>query len=148
MNLSNPFGVAGVDCQRDRPTAESCPHASNALTGTSRSPSSTNQQSLQCYIRMPANSDRHWCGRAAPVIGEVPSDPFSISLASTSASRALRGQSCRLGITTAHKSTGTACLLMDGIGNWLDEVWTVVDPVPPACAEESRKGQVNAVHGS
>jgi hypothetical protein len=148
MNLSNPFDIESDGCQRDRPTAESCPRASNARTGTSRSPSSTNQQSLQCYIRMPANSGRQWCSRAAQVIGDVPSYPFSISLASTSASPAPLGRSCRLGITTGHKSTGTACVLMDGIGNWLDEVWTVVDPALPARAEESRKGQVNAVHGS
>lgn len=35
MNLSKPCDIERDGCQRDRPTPESCPRASNALTGTS-----------------------------------------------------------------------------------------------------------------
>lgn len=51
------------------------------------------------------------------------------------------------GITADHETTRTARLAVERIGD-LDEVRITVDPAPHARAEESRKGQVNAVRAS
>jgi hypothetical protein len=51
------------------------------------------------------------------------------------------------GITADRETTRTACLPVERIGD-LDEVRITVDPAPLAHAEESRKGQVNAVWAS